>query len=166
MEQEKQISIIVAIAENFVIGKDNTLLWHLSDDLKRFKRLTSGKTVIMGRNTFFSLPVRPLPNRTNIVISRNNQFTAEGCIMAHSIEQAVQFMKPDEENFVIGGGTIYKQFLPLAQKLYITQVHKSFDGDTFFPEIEDKDWQLVSSEFHPADEKHSLAFTFQDYVRR
>jgi dihydrofolate reductase len=130
----KQISIIVAVAANRAIGKDNDLLWHISEDLKRFKKITQGNQVIMGKKTFESLPKAPLPNRTNVVITddRNDHF--EGCVTVYSIEEAIDLCSEESESFIIGGGTIYKQFLPYASKLYITKVHRDFDADTFFPE--------------------------------
>jgi dihydrofolate reductase len=161
----KQISIIVAIAENNAIGKDNQLLWHLPDDLKWFKKNTTGCDVVMGKNTFYSLPLRPLPKRRNIVISDNPKDQIEGCIMAYSIEDAIDKMEDGKENFVIGGGSVYRQFLPHAQKLYITKVLQRFEADTFFPEIDAKVWKLTSSESHPKDEKHPFAFAFQIYER-
>jgi dihydrofolate reductase len=161
----KNISIIVAIAENYAIGKDNQLLWHLSDDLKRFKKITSGHQVVMGRNTYLSLPFRPLKNRENIVITDNHEETFEGCTTVYSIEEAIDRCEEIKESFVIGGGSVYRQFLPLAKKLYITRVHKEFEGDTFFPEIDENIWKLVDSEYHPADENHKLPFTFLTYVK-
>ncbi len=152
------ISIIVAIAENNAIGKNNQLLLHIPGDLKRFKKLTTGHTVIMGKNTFKSLPKRPLPNRTNIVISDNKNDKFQGCIMAYSIKDALSKCKDDEENFVIGGGSIYKQFLKYADKLYITKIHKSFQADTYFPEINYKEWNLISKEDFSLDEKNSYSF--------
>lgn len=163
----KKISLIVAVAENNVIGKDNRLLWHLPDDMKWFKKVTANCDVIMGKKTFYSLPekFRPLPNRKNIVITRSNDMI-EGCIMASSIEDAIEKMDAEKENFVIGGGNVYEQFMSQAQKLYITKVHKSFDGDTYFPVIDPTVWKLISSEEHPADEKHAMSFAFQIYDRK
>lgn len=162
----KKISIVVAIADNMVIGKDNKLLWHLPEDMKWFKRHTSGCDVVMGRKTYESLPpaFRPLPNRRNIVITHSD-LSLDGCIMARSVEDAVDKMDSEKENFIIGGGNIYEQFLPLTQKLYITQVHHNFDGDTFFPAIDSTQWKLVSSEDHPQDDKHAFSFTFQIFER-
>jgi len=161
------ISIIVAIAENYAIGKDNQLLWHLSDDLKRFKALTSGKTVIMGKNTYFSLPRRPLPNRTNIVITDIENEIIEGCEMAYSIQEAVSKMNKSEENFIIGGAPIYKQFIEIADKLYITKVHHSFEADTFFPEINENNWSLIKSESHlETNKKNPYPFTYLSYIRK
>lgn len=161
------ISIIVAIAENHAIGKDNKLLWHLSDDLKRFKKLTSGKYVIMGKNTFYSLPKRPLPGRTNIVITDIEGETIEGCTMAYSIEQAISKMNPNGENFIIGGASIYRQFLNHCNKLYITRVHQEFEGDTFFPEVDCEIWEEIEKEEHLViDDKNPYPFTYFVYQRK
>jgi len=159
------ISIIVAIAENRAIGKDNRLLWHLSDDLKRFKRLTTGHTLIMGRNTFLSLPNGPLPNRRHVVITDVPGEDFEGCEMAHSVEQAIELAGNGEECFVIGGGMVYAQFLPIAGKLYLTQVHHSFDADTFFPEIDLSQWKVVQSEKVEAGPKNEYSHTYSELVR-
>ena len=159
------ISIIVAIAENRAIGKDNKLLWHLSDDLKRFKKLTTGHTLIMGRNTFLSLPNGALPNRRHIVISDVEGESFGGCEMARSIEEAVKLAGRIEECFVIGGGMVYKQFLPLAGKLYLTQVHESFEADTFFPEIDFGQWKILESEDVDAGERNQYAHTYAEFVR-
>ncbi|HDO26812.1 MAG TPA: dihydrofolate reductase, partial [Bacteroidetes bacterium] len=117
-----QISIIVAIASNNAIGKNNDLLWHISKDLQRFKKLTDGHFIVMGKKTYFSLPKRPLPNRTNMVITDVPGEQIDGCLMAWSIEDAIEKMDPEKENFIIGGGSIYRQFLPYANKLYLTRV--------------------------------------------
>lgn len=161
----KNISIIVAIAGNRAIGKDNRLLWHLSDDLKRFKKLTSGHTLIMGRNTFLSLPNGALPNRRHIVISDVEGESFGGCEMAKSIEEALALAGRDEECFVIGGGMVYKQFLPLAGKLYLTRVHESFEADTFFPEIDFSQWKALVTEEVPAGEQNQYAHTYTEFVR-
>ncbi len=160
---KKQIAIIVAIAENYAIGKNNDLLWHISDDLKRFKKITSGHPVVMGKKTFFSLPVRPLPNRENIVITDISGETIDGCTMAYSIDDAVEKMDATQTNFIIGGGSVYTQFLPLADKLFLTRVHKDFDADTFFPEIDFTKWEKVFEEPHLDDK---LPYTFQEFVRK
>ncbi len=128
----KDISIIVAIASNNAIGKDNDLLWHISKDLLRFKEITKGHYIVMGKRTYYSLPVRPLPNRTSLIITDIANEVIDNCLMAYSIEDAVNKMDTSNENFIIGGGSIYKQFMPLANKLYITRVHKDFEADTFF----------------------------------
>lgn len=160
------ISIIVAIAENRAIGKDNRLLWHLSDDLKRFKKLTTGHTMIMGRNTFLSLPNGALPMRRHIVISDIPGESFDGCEMARSIEEAVDLAGTKEECFVIGGGMVYKQFLPVAGKLYLTQVHESIeDADTFFPEIDFSQWKALVSEEVEAGERNQYAHTYTEFIR-
>ncbi len=159
------ISIIVAIAENMAIGKDNRLLWHLSDDLKRFKKLTTDHTLIMGRNTFLSLPNGALPNRRHIVISDKKGESFEGCEMARSLEESLRLAGRDEECFVIGGGMVYKQFLPLAGKLYLTRVHESFEADTFFPEIDFSQWKALVSEQVLAGDRNQYAHTYTEFVR-
>ncbi|MFO7935190.1 MAG: dihydrofolate reductase [Bacteroidales bacterium] len=161
----RNISIIVAVAENNAIGKDNRLLWHLPDDLRRFKKLTTGHTLIMGRNTFLSLPGGPLPNRRHIVITDRKGETFAGCESAYSIEEALELAGEQEECFVIGGGMIYAQFLPIAGKLYLTRVHRSFEGDTYFPEIDFTQWKMVASEKVEAGEKNEYTHTYTEYVR-
>jgi len=160
------ISIIVAIAENYAIGKDNKLLWHISDDLKRFKRITSEHKIIMGRNTLLSLPKWPLPNRTSIVITDKPDEVFEGCEMAFSIDEALQKCSKEEECFIIGGASIYKQFMPLADKLYITRVDKPFDADTFFPEIDPGKWTLVDKSETYAMQDGSFNYVFETYERK
>lgn len=160
----KNISIIVAIAENFAIGKNNDLLFHLPNDLKRFKEITSGKTIIMGRNTLLSLPKWPLPNRRHVVISDIPGDSFEGCEMASSIEEAVALVKNDEEAFIIGGGMVYRQFYPLAGKLYLTLVHKPFEADVYFPEINYGEWTEESREDH-YDEKNDFDYSYINLVR-
>ena len=160
------ISIIVAVAKNNAIGKDNKLLWHLSEDLKRFKKLTSGHYIIMGKNTYFSLPKRPLPNRTNVVITDIPGEQIDDCIMAYSIEDAISKMDPGNENFIIGGASIYRQFLPFANRLYITWVHENFDADTFFPKVDEKEWKIVSKkDFLEPDEKNPFPYSYVVYRR-
>lgn len=161
----RNISIIVAISQNYAIGKDNRLLWHLSDDLRRFKKLTTGHTLIMGRNTFLSLPNGALPNRRHIVISDIPNETFKGCEMAHSIEQAIELTGDSEECFVIGGGMVYAQFLEVVGKLYLTQVHESFEADTFFPEIDFGQWKAVVTETVAAGEKNEYPHTYTEYIR-
>jgi len=156
----KKISIIVARAENYAIGKNNELLWHIPDYLKRFKKLTTGHTIVMGKNTFLSLPIRPLPNRRSIVISDNPADSFEGCEMAYSIDGAIGKMEDKKENFVIGGGMIYASFLPLAQKLYLTRVHRSFDADVFFPKIDFDQWHIINEERHIQDSPEKLEFSY------
>lgn len=154
------IALVVAMAENRVIGKENKLIWHLPADLKHFKNLTTGHPIIMGRKTYESIG-KPLPNRTNIIITRQADFEAEGCLIAHSLSEALMMAQQmDAEIFVIGGAEIYKQALFLADTIYLTEVHHAFEGDTFFPEIDDLLWQETSREEHQADEKNPYAFAF------
>lgn len=161
------ISIIVAIAENYAIGKKGDLLCHLPEDLKHFKHITSGKTVLMGERTFFSLPKHPLPNRRNIVLTDVQGKTFEGAEAVYTLDEAVQAIQSDEEAFVIGGGMVYRQMMPRADKLYITHIHHSWeDADTFFPEIKAGEWQLLSAERHSADENNPYDYTFAEYGRR
>ena len=161
------LSIIVAISENNAIGKAGDLLCYLPDDLKHFKALTTGATVVMGKKTFFSLPRRPLPNRRNIVLTRDESFQYENTEVAQSIEELQKMLTADEKVFIIGGGEVYRQFMPLATELHITHIHHTWeDADTFFPEIDPAIWQCVSEERHEADEKHNYAFTFATYKKR
>ncbi len=161
------ISIIVAIAENYAIGLKGTLLCHLPNDLKHFKSTTAAHTVIMGERTFYSLPKHPLPNRRNIVITDQAGKTFEGAEVAYSIAEAQALVQPDEEAFIIGGGMVYRQFMPLADKLYITHIHHAWpEADTFFPEIKAEDWRLISEEHHDADTDHPYSYTFAEYIRR
>lgn len=161
------LSLIVAISENNAIGKAGDLLCYLPDDLKHFKALTTGATVVMGKKTFFSLPRRPLPNRRNIVLTRDGSFTYENTEVAHSIEELQKMLTADENVFIIGGGEVYRQFIPLADELQITHIHHNWDdADTFFPEIDSTIWQCVNEERHEADEKHNYAFTFATYKKR
>ena len=161
------ISIIVAISEENAIGKKGGLLCHLPNDLKHFKAVTSGSTVIMGERTFFSLPKHPLPNRRNIVITDVAGKTFDGAESAYSIEEAVQMVANEQEAFIIGGGMVYRQFMPIADKLYITHIHHSWqDADTFFPEIKPSDWRQTSAEKHLADTANPFDYTFAEYVRK
>ena len=161
------ISIIVAIAENYAIGKKGDLLCHLPADLKHFKEITSGKTVLMGERTFYSLPKHPLPNRRNIVLTDVQGKTFEGAEAVYSLEELCAKVQGEEEAFVIGGGMVYRQMMPIADKLYITHIHHSWeDADTFFPEIKEDEWKLIRSEEHKADEKNPYDFTFCTYNRR
>jgi dihydrofolate reductase len=162
----KNISIIVAIAENNAIGRNNGLLWKLSDDLRRFKKITTCHTVIMGRRTFESLPNGALPNRINLVMSDKPGEVFENCQMAYSIEEALELCDEKEESFVIGGGMIYKQFLPHARKLYLTKVHEEFEADTFFPEINYDEWNEISRESALISEKNEYPHSFIVYERK
>lgn len=157
------VSVIVAVAENGVIGDKNTLLWHISEDLRNFKRVTSGHPVIMGRKTFDSLG-RPLPNRTNVVITRQN-LEIEGCKVVHSLEEALSLFSPEEEVFVIGGAQIYAEALPLADRFYLTRVHHAYEGDTSFPKWNESEWSLMESERFERGEKYEYPFTIEIYER-
>jgi dihydrofolate reductase len=141
-------SIIVAVAENFAIGANNDLLWHIPEDLKRFKKITTGNTIIMGKKTFLSLPNGPLPNRKNIVISDIKNDCVEGCIVVNSIEKAIEECNPNEENFIIGGGSIYNQFIDICDTIYLTKVYRNYKADIFFPEINFNDWETIFEESH------------------
>lgn len=158
------VSVIVAVAENGVIGDKNTLLWHISEDLRNFKRVTSGHPVIMGRKTFDSLG-RPLPNRRNVVITRQN-LDIEGCDVVHSLEEALSLFSPEEELFVIGGAQIYAEALPLADKFYLTRVHHPYEGDTSFPAWDESEWVLAESEHFERGEKYEYPFTIEIYNRK
>lgn len=157
------ISLIVAAAENHAIGKDNALLWHLSADLKRFKALTTGHPVIMGRKTFESIG-KPLPHRRNIVISRSLP-AIEGCEVVSSVDEALALVKNEEEAFIIGGGSVYKALWQVADRLYLTLVKTELEGDTFIPEIKPDEWKEVRREDLEADEKNEFGCSFIDYVR-
>lgn len=162
-----KISIVAAVANNHVIGADNKLLWHLPADLKHFKNLTMGHTMIMGRKTFESIG-KPLPGRRTIVVTRNTDFDAMGCEIALSLKEAFNMIKEGEEVFVVGGAEIYQQTidLPQTQKLYITRVFALFEGDAFFPNVDPKKWRLAERNDQKADEKNPFHFTFLTYERR
>ena len=153
------ITIIAAIANNNALGKDNQLIWHLSADLKRFKKLTTGHHIIMGRKTFESIG-KPLPNRTTIIITRNKDYKQEGCLVAHSLDEALKMVKNDDSPFIIGGAQIYKEAIKIVDKLDITFVHHDFEADVFFPEIDLKIWKETSREYFKADEKNKFDYSF------
>lgn len=159
------VVLIVAAAENNAMGKDNDLPWHLPDDFRRFKKITSGHTIVMGRKTFESLPGM-LPNRRHVIISRREDYRPEGCDVYESLEKALDSVPKNEDVFVIGGGEIFKIAIEIADVIEITRVHATIDGDTFFPEIDPETWKLSSAEFHPKDEKHKFEFTFETYLRK
>lgn len=160
------LSLIVAISENNAIGKAGDLLCYLPNDLKHFKALTTGATVVMGKKTFFSLPRRPLPNRRNIVLTRDIEFAYENTEVAHSIQELQSMLQADEQVFIIGGGEVYSQFMPLVDQLEITHIHHTWeDADTFFPEIDPTIWKCVSEEYFNTDEKHIFAYTFSTYKK-
>lgn len=159
-----EVTLIAAAAENNALGKDKDLVWHLPDDFKRFKNLTSGHYIIMGRKTFETFP-KPLPNRTHVVITRKKDYNPDAAIVVHSLEKALEVSAEDPQPFVIGGGEIYEMAMSKGDKIELTRVHGEFEADTFFPEIDEKEWRLVSSTFHPKDEKHDYAFTYLTYER-
>jgi dihydrofolate reductase len=159
------IILIAAVAENNALGKNNDLLWHLPKDFKRFKEITSGHHIIMGRKTFESFP-KALPNRTHVIITRQKEYVSEGCIVVQDLEEAIAACPKNEDIFVIGGGEIYSQSIHLADQLDITRVHHSFEADVYFPEIDPKIWELTSEVFNPKDEKHLYDYTFQTFVRQ
>ena len=160
-----KLTIVVAKAANNVIGNNNELIWHLPNDLKHFKNLTSGYPIIMGRKTFESIG-KPLPNRTNIVITRNKDWNQEGILVANSLEEAIEKGREiDSEIFIIGGGNIYEQALWMSDVLEVTEVHQEFEGDTKFPEIDLKIWKEVAREDFSKDEKNQFDYSFVRYER-
>lgn len=160
------ISIIVAVSEDLGIGKDNELLWHISEDLKRFKKLTTGNTIIMGKKTWESLPRRPLPDRKNIVLTDNPDESIENAVTAYSLKDALGKCIPGEEIFIIGGGSIYRQFLPVADRLFITHVHKNAPADIYFPEIDLNVWEIVEEEEFNAGENNNIPYTYTIYKKK
>ncbi len=161
----KNISIIVAIAENFGIGKNNDLLFHLPNDLNHFKEITTGHCLIMGRNTLLSLPKWPLPNRRHIVITDKKDDNFPGCEIVYSIDEAIEKVKNEDEAFVIGGGMVYRQFYPLAKKLYLTLVHKPFDADVYFPEINFDEW-IHNSREDFFDRENGFVYSYMNMERK
>lgn len=160
------ITIIAAIGENHELGKDNDLIWHLPADLKRFKKVTTGHSIIMGRNTFESIG-KPLPNRRSIIITRNKNYRQEGCEVVFSLEEAIKLIQDEEKAFIIGGAQIYDQAInnDLVDQLDITQVHSNFDADVFFPKIDTQKWKLISKEDFKADEKNEYDYSFLSYSK-
>lgn len=161
------LSIIVAIANKNVIGKDNTLIWHIPEDLKRFKQITSGKTIIMGRRTFESLG-RVLPKRKHIVLCNDMQMNIdnENVEIVNDIKCLDKYINSDEENFIIGGATIYRLLMPYANKMYITKINQDFEGDAFFPEIKDEEWEIISTEKGLKNEDNPFDYDYVTYVRK
>ncbi len=158
------ISLIVAASENGIIGRDGDMPWHLSADLKRFKRLTMNHHMIMGRKTYQAIG-RLLPGRTTIIVTRQQDLQVDGALIANSLTQAFEIAKNDDQIFVVGGGEIYRQALPYADKIFLTRVHTTLDGDTSFPKIDWQAWQLVHSETHASDDRNDFPVTFEDYQR-
>jgi len=165
MNSNSMISIIAAVSEDFGIGKNNDLLWNIPEDLRRFKKLTWGKTVIMGRITWESLPGKPLPGRKNIVITDVQGETIPDAVTAYSIGDALGKCKEEEDIFIIGGGSIYRQFMPLADRLYITHVHKSVPADIYFPEIDPDKWEIIEKDDSGANKIDSVPYTYIIYER-
>jgi dihydrofolate reductase len=159
------IIMIAAVAENNALGKNNELVWHLPNDFKRFKALTTGHHIIMGRKTFESFP-KPLPNRTHIVITRQKNYNPEGCIIVESMEEAIAICPENESSFIIGGGEIYNLGLSFTDRLEITRVHHRFEADAFFPIIKIDDWKEIESVFNAKDDKHLFDFTYQTFVKK
>ena len=160
------LSLIAAVADNNALGKDGDLLCHLPNDLKYFKATTLNHPIIMGARTYLSFPRRPLPKRRNIVLTSRTLPEFEGAELARSIPEALQMVGCEEEVFIIGGGSVYEQTLPMADKLYITHIHHRFeDADTFFPTINPQEWRLELQEYHTADDRHPYAYTFATYIR-
>ena len=161
------ITIIAAIAKNNALGKDNDLIWHLPEDLKRFKKTTTGHSILMGRNTFESIG-RPLPNRTSIIITRNENYFKDGCLIANSLEAAIELVKEEAQIFIIGGAQVYTYAMEnnIADVLDITLVHHEFEADVFFPEIDLKIWEEVSREDFKADEKNKFNYSFLKFEKK
>ncbi len=154
-----RISAICAMSENHVIGKNNRLPWHLPADLAHFKKITWGKPILMGRKTYESIG-RPLPGRCNVVITSNKDYQAAGCVIVHSVEQALEATKDSDEIFIIGGALLYQRTLPLIQRLYVTLIHQHIEGDTFFPELKREEWQEVGRTDHDADSNGAFSYSF------
>ncbi len=159
------ITMIAAAGENNALGKDNDLVWHLPDDFKRFKELTTGHHIIMGRKTFESFP-KPLPNRVHVVITRNPNYKPEGAVVVNSMKEALEIAKDDPKPFIIGGGEIYKMGMEYADRIELTRVHGTFEADTFFPEIDPEIWIIENKELHGADERHKFGFTYLTYKKK
>lgn len=159
------IILIAAAAENNALGKDNELVWHLPDDFKRFKQLTTGHHIIMGRKTFAGFP-KPLPNRVHVVISRQTDYHPDGCIVVPNLATALAECPKNDDIYIIGGGEIFRLSIDIADVIEMTRVHASFEADAFFPEIDPEKWKLKTSIFHPSDEKHAVSFTYETYIRK
>ncbi|MFT2009553.1 dihydrofolate reductase [Pontibacter sp. 13R65] len=160
------IAIVVAADEQQVIGKDNKLIWHLPADLRHFKTITMGHPILMGRKTYESIG-KPLPGRTSIIITTQPDYKAEGCVVVHSVQEAIDKAREiDETICIIGGAEIYRQALSYTDTIYLTRVHHHFEGDTYFPELRESEWKLQATERHEPDEKNKYAYSFTEYHRR
>ncbi|WP_035334674.1 dihydrofolate reductase [Dokdonia sp. PRO95] len=158
------ITMIAAAAENNALGKDGNIPWHLPDDFKHFKQITTGHHIIMGRKTWESFP-RPLPNRTHIVITRDLNYKAENAIVVHSLEDALAYSKDEKQVFIIGGGEIYTLGMDYATHIELTRVHNEYEADAFFPTIDTNTWKLTKSVFHDVDDRHKSGFTFETWKK-
>jgi dihydrofolate reductase len=165
MSKKKKITIIAAVSENNVLGKNNKLIWHIPDDLKRFKKLTIGHSVVMGRKTFESMD-KPLPERKNIILTRNKNYKAKGTLIAHNVQEALNYCENDNQPFIIGGGEIYNLFLDISDKIELTRIHKLYNGDAFFPEILEKKWRLINSKKNNFNNDKSLEFSYLTYIKK
>jgi len=160
-----KITLIVAASENNAIGKDNQMLWHLPDDFKYFKRNTVGHSIVMGRRTFESIG-KALPERRNIVVTRNQDWVVEDVDVANSIDDVMKYCRDEREIYIIGGANLYKQTLPLAEKILLTRVHTVINGDAYFPELSEEEWRLSHQEYHAKDDRHAYDFTFEVWERK
>lgn len=158
------VSIIVAAAENGAIGKDNKLLWHLPNDLRFFKQTTTGHSIIMGRKTYESVG-KPLPNRRNIIVTRQSDYAVDNAEVVHALDEALGLCVGEPEVFVVGGAEIYKQALPVVGRIYLTRVHATPEGDAYFPELNENEWVLTSAAYREPDERHAYGYTFMVYER-
>ncbi|MDB3967980.1 dihydrofolate reductase [Flavobacteriaceae bacterium] len=163
-EISKDITLIAATSENNALGKDNQLIWHISEDLKRFKRLTQGHAVIMGRKTFESMP-KALPKRTNIILTRNREYTATDAFIAHTIQEALAFTGDDKQPFIIGGGEIYTLFLEVSNTIELTRIHNSFEADAFFPAIDTTKWLLITEEKNMPTQDQPYTYSYLTYKK-
>lgn len=164
MPKERTLTMIAAAAENNALGKDNDLIWHISEDLKRFKRLTTGHAIIMGRKTFESMP-KALPNRTNIVLTKRKDYQAKGAEVVHTVEDALELVKEDVQPFIIGGGQIYSLFMPLCDRIELTRVHHEFEADVYFPDIDLNEFEVIAEEYVSKTEEQPYNYTYLTYKK-
>ncbi len=165
MPVKQTLTMIAAAAKNNALGKDNDLIWHISDDLKRFKRLTSGHAIIMGRKTFESMP-KALPNRTNIILTKKQNYQPEAALVVHTVEEALALVKDDIQPFVIGGGEIYRLFMEKCDRIELTRVHHDFEADVFFPSIDSNKWSIVAQEDISATENQPYNYSYLTYEKK
>lgn len=165
MAKSPLLTMIAAAAKNDALGKDNDLIWHISEDLKRFKRLTSGHAIIMGRKTFESMP-KALPNRTNIVLTNKKDYQPEGAIVVHTIEDALNLVKDDTQPFIIGGGEIYRLFMPYCDRIELTRVHHNFEADVFFPKIDLNQWKEIARESIDATKEQPYHYSYITFEKK